>query len=148
MTISKSKKLPTYLFSDKFLEFIEKHTSEFMMSDGFGRWIHEYQDMEAKGQFEAEYLRGEYIKILVNQSCLDFQRKQAVYACCIYAHDDIKAFYADNSNFLWKICVITGETATDEDGDEYIELSFDEASQICKALNTEAEENLFLIKRM
>ena len=51
-------------------------------------------------------------------------------------------------SYLYKICVITGETAVDEDDDEYIELSYDEASQICKALNEEAEEELFIIKKM
>ena len=36
----------------------------------------------------------------------------------------------------------------DEDGDEYIELTFDEATQICKSLNDEAEEELFKLVKM
>ena len=51
-------------------------------------------------------------------------------------------------SYLYKICVITGEIAVDEDDDEYIELYYDEATQICKSLNEEAEEELFVIKRM
>ena len=79
---------------------------------------------------------------------LGFIREQAIYYIGVYAQDAAQAYYDSMDSYLYKICVITGEIAVDEDDDEYIELSYDEATQICKSLNEEAEEELFVIKRM
>lgn len=148
MSSSRTIKIPAYLYSEKFLEYISEYANRFIKNNGFGRWIKEYQYMESKNQFSAKYLQKEYIKIITEQSNLDFQRKQAVYFCCVYAHDDVKHYYDDVTNFKWKVCVITGETAVDDDDDELIDLEYSEALQICDAMNDEAEEDLFVIKRM
>jgi hypothetical protein len=50
--------------------------------------------------------------------------------------------------YLYKIVIVTGETAVDDDDDEYTELEYDEAVEICKSLNEEAEEELFFVKCM
>ena len=48
---------------------------------------------------------------------------------------------------MYDIRVITGELAYDDDDDPYTDLTYEEATQIVKALNEEAEEELFVMKR-
>ena len=79
---------------------------------------------------------------------MGFIREEPIHYVGVYAIDATKAYYDNKESYLYKICVITGETAMDEDGDEYTELTFDEATQICKSLNDEAEEELFKLVKM
>ena len=88
-----------------FLKFAGIYANKFVMNDGFGRWIVEYQDMENKGMFEPGIIRREYIKIILDQSDLDFQREQAIYHIGVDAECATKA-YLDNKNALY--CIVSG----------------------------------------
>lgn len=143
-----AQRLTNILNTPIFLKFIEHYTAEFKANNGFGRWLHEYQDLENLGMFKPAIVRDQYIKMLKGQFALGFIRGTAFWYIGVYAQDAAEAYYASIDTSLYKICVITGEIALDEDDDEYIELSYDEANQICKALNEEAEEELFIVKRM
>lgn len=130
----------------QFLKFAGIYADRFIMNDGFGRWIVEYQDMENKGMFEPAAIRREYIKIILDQSSLDFQRSNAIYYIGVDAECATKA-YLDNKNALYCIVTITGEMVEDEDDEPYKDLSHEEAKQICDSLNEEAEEIIFKVKK-
>lgn len=140
--------VPDYIYSPTFLKFVEAFYKKFRAQNGYGRWLHEYQEMEAKGLFKPTIIRALYVKLLTNKFYLGYIKSTAIRYIGVYAADATKAYIESTSGRLYKICVITGETAVDDDGDEYIELSFDEANQICKLLNDEAEELLFKVTRM
>lgn len=142
------KKLPDVLDKPQFLKFVEIYTNKFIARNGFGRWLHEYQDMEQRGLFKPTIVKALYKKILLDQFYLGFIREQAIYYIGVYAQDAAEAYYKAREAYLYKIVVITGEIALDDDDDEYTELEYDEANEICKALNDEAEEELFFVKRM
>lgn len=142
------KHVPDYINTPTFLKFVEHYYKKFRRNNGFGRWLYEYEQMEKQGLFKPAIIRALYIKMLTDTFHLGYIRGTAIWHIGVYAQDATKAYYDNASTFLYRICVITGETATDDDGDEYIELSYDEATQICKSLNDEAEEELFEIKRM
>lgn len=134
--------------SPAFLKFLDIYAKRFIANNGFGRWLHEYQDMQARGLFKPIILRELYKKILTNTFCLGFIREQAIYYIGVYAQDAAEAYIKTRTEYMYKICLFTGETAVDEDGDEYTNLEYDEASEICTSLNEEAEENLFVVKKM
>ena len=131
-----------------FLKFVEHYAKKFRAKNGYGHWLHEYQDLENRGMFKPAIIRDQYIKMLKDQFYLGYIKGTAFWYIGVYAQEAAERYYDNVDSYLYKICVITGETAVDEDDDEYIELSYDEASQICKALNEEAEEELFIIKKM
>lgn len=141
-------KIPDILYSSIFLKFVEHYAKKFREQNGYGRWLHEYADLESKGMFKPAIIRDQYIKMLKGQFYLGYIRGTAFWYIGVYAQEAAEAYYNSISSSLYKVCVITGETALDEDGDEYIELSYDEAIQICKALNEEIDENLFEVKKM
>ena len=132
----------------QFLKFIEVYAKRFIANNGFGRWLYEYKDMEARGLFKPTILKALYIKILKGEFRLSFIREQAIYYIGVSAQEAAEAYYKARETYLYKITVITGETAVDDYDDEYTELEYDEAVEICKALNDEAEEELFFVKRM
>ena len=140
-------KLPSVISHPQFLKFIEHYAKDFIAKRGFGLWIKEYQDMEECGQFEPRALRLLYIQILGNTFKLDFQKKQAVRRICTLACEAAEAYIDEREDSLYDIKVITGEQAYDDDDDPYTDLTYEEATQIVKALNEEAEEELFVIKR-
>lgn len=128
-----------------FLKFVEHYFKQFKYGKyhlGLGKWTHEWQDMEDHGLFELHNIRALYIRMLNDTFTLGFIKSEPIWHICGMAVDATNDYY----RALYKICVITGETAVDDDGDEYIELTYDEAKQICKSLNDEAEEELFVIK--
>ena len=131
----------------QFLKFVEHYTTVFKTTGCLGRWIKEYQDMEDKGQFAPKVIKALYINILRGTSHLDFQRRQVVWFIGRYAEDAAKAYVDEKANSLYEIRVITGELAYDDDDDPYTDLTYEEATQIVKALNEEAEEELFTMKR-
>ena len=141
-------KISDVLDKPMFLKFVEHYAKKFRARNGYGRWLHEYQDLENRGMFKPAIIRDQYIKILKDQFYLGYIKGTAFWYIGVYAQEAAERYYDSIDSYLYKICVITGETAVDEDDDEYIELSYDEASQICKALNEEAEEELFIIKKM
>lgn len=142
------KPIPDVIDKPQFLKFVEVYTKKFRANNGFGRWLHEYQDMEARGLFKPAIVKALYKKILQDNFRLGFIREQAIYYIGVFAQDAAEAYYKAREDYLYKITIITGETAVDDDDDEYTELEYDEAIEICKALNDEAEEELFFVKRM
>ena len=142
------KQIPDVIDKPQFLKFVEVYTKKFKANNGFGRWLHEYKDMDARGLFKPVVVRELYKKILQDKFYLGFIREQAIYYIGVYAQDAAEAYYKTREAYLYKIVLITGETAVDEDDDEYTELEYDEAVEICKALNEEAEEELFFVKRL
>ena len=141
-------KISDVIYKPMFLKFVEHYAKKFRARNGYGRWLHEYQDLENRGMFKPAIIRDQYIKMLKDQFYLGYIKGTAFWYIGVYAQEAAERYYDNVDSYLYKICVITGETAVDEDDDEYIELSYDEASQICKALNEEAEEELFIIKKM
>ena len=140
-------KLPEVVYHPQFLKFIDYYAKAFIKRRGFGRWLKEYQDMEKQGLFAPRVLRLFYIQILGNTFKLDFQKEQAVWDICCCARDAAEAYIDERINVLYDIRVITGELAYDDDDDPYTDLTYEEAIQIVKALNEEAEEELFVMKR-
>ena len=134
-----------------FLTFVDHYAKKFIAQNGFGRWLAEYQDMEARGLFAPNILRQLYIKILTDKFYLDFQKKRAVWYIGSLAQDAAEAYIQQNNVSqepqYYKICVVTGETALDDDGDPFEGLDKEEAIQICKSLNDEIGEELFVIKK-
>ena len=143
-----SSKVSEIVQHPQFLRFVQHYANLFISRKGFGRWLKEYQDMEAKGLFAPRVLRLFYIQILTDTFKLDFQREQAIWYICCNAESATKAYIDERENSLYNICVITGEIAYDDDDDPYTNLTYEEATQIVKALNEEAEEELFHIKRV
>lgn len=144
---NKITKLPEVVYHPQFLRFIDYYAKAFIKRRGFGRWLKEYQDMEKQGLFAPRVLRLFYIQILGNTFKLDFQKEQAVWDICCNARDAAEAYIDERINALYDIRVITGELAYDDDDDPYTDLTYEEAIQIVKALNEEAEEELFVMKR-
>ena len=142
------KPIPDVIDKPQFLKFVEVYTKKFRANNGFGRWLHEYQDMEARGLFKPAIVKALYKKILQDNFHLGFIREQAIYYIGVFAQDAAETYYKTREAYLYKITIITGETAVDDDDDEYTELEYDEAIEICKALNDEAEEELFFVKCM
>lgn len=141
-------KIPEVLDSPIFLKFVEHYAKKFRAQNGYGRWLHEYKDLEARGMFKPAIIKDQYIKMLKGQFYLGYIRGTAFWYIGTCAQEAAEAYCDNIDSYLYKICIITGEIAVDEDDDEYIELSYDEATQICKSLNDEAEEELFVVKRM
>lgn len=144
---NKTVKLPEVVYHPQFLRFIDYYAKAFIKRRGFGRWLKEYQDMEKQGLFAPRVLRLFYIQILGNTFKLDFQKEQAVWDICCCARDAAETYIDERINALYDIRVITGELAYDDDDDPYTNLTYEEAVQIVKALNEEAEEELFVMKR-
>lgn len=140
--------IPEVLHTPIFLKFVEYYAKKFRAQNGYGRWLHEYKDLENRGMFKPAIIRDQYIKMLKGQFRLGYIRGTAFWWIGVSAQEAAEAYIDNTENYLYKICIVTGEIATDDDDDEYIELSYDEATQICEALNEEAEEELFTVKRM
>lgn len=141
------KQIPEYINTPIFLNFIEYYYKKFRRKNGYGRWLREYEQMEEQGLFKPTIIRALYIKMLTDTFHLGYIKGTAIWYIGVYAQDATKSYFDNIDKSLYKVCVITGETAVDDDGDEYIELSYNEAIQICESLNNEAEENLFKIEK-
>lgn len=143
------KEIPSVIDSPIFIKFLDVFAKKFIAQKGFGnRWLHEYQDMEMRGLFKPAILKVLYKKILTDTFHLGFIREQAVYYIGVHAQDAAESYVKTRNEYMYKICVFTGEIATDEDDDEYTNLEYDEAVEICTLLNEEAEEELFIVKKM
>ena len=51
------KQIPDVIDKPQFLKFVEVYTKKFRANNGFGRWLHEYQDMEARGLFKPAIIK-------------------------------------------------------------------------------------------
>lgn len=139
--------VPPCIHTDQFMRFLKYYSDKFIRQKGFGRWLAEYQRMEANGLFTPEKLKQQYIDILFNKYKYGFIYKQAVFYICINAEDATKAMLSMAANTTYEIRLITGEIATDDDDEELTGLSLEEANDICKSMNNEAEEILFRVQK-
>lgn len=130
------------IYTDQFLRFVAIYANRFKASNGYGKWLVEYERMDESGWFKPEKLRELYIDILKDTSTLSYIYKDAVHYICIQALDAAKAFASVNS---FDIRVITGEIAVNDDDEELTDLSLEEAISICDSMNEEAEELLFRV---
>lgn len=142
--MAKKALIPSAIYSKYFFKFLEEVYFYFKMTNGFGRWLKEYERAEAAGVFELESMRDEFVRIQENKSNLDFQTRMAIYEMCIGAARKTE-MYLRSLPCTYEIHLITGETAEDDEGDPFVSLSKGEALSICEALNLEAEEYLFRV---
>lgn len=138
----KITEIPQAINTSQFLKFVAIFANKFKANNGYGKWLVEYEQMDKQGLFEPENLKALYIKILTNSFKYSFVIKDAVNYICSQALDATKAYIETNT---FDIRIITGEIATDDDDNELTDLSLDEALDICKAMNEEAEELLFRV---
>ena len=143
---AKTVEIPQAVYTPQFLKFVSINVKSFRETKGFGRWLAEYDRMDAKGWFKPEKLRDLFITILNDTFRYSFIIKCAVNYICSPALDAAKSYaksYAKMNSF--EIRLITGEIAVNDDDEELIDLSLDEAISICDAMNEEAEEILFKV---
>lgn len=138
----KTVEIPQVVYTDQFLRFVAIYANKFKATNGYGKWLVEYKQMDESGWFKPEKLRELYIDILKDTSTLSYIYKDAVHYICIQALDAAKAFASANS---FDVRVITGEIAVNDDDEELTGLSMEEAISICNAMNEEAEELLFRV---
>lgn len=146
MTIGKALEL---VDTPVFLQNVEKYLNKWLylakLPNGpLGRWLCEYQQMEDKGLFKPAIFKAFYKLELQSKLNIGFIKSCPVHYVGVYAMDDTYKYYSLREH-NYKICVITGEIACDDDGDDLIGLSYDEAKEICDSMNTEAEEKLFKV---
>ncbi len=132
----------------EFIKFVDYYLKEWLKYKGWGRWLYEYQQMQDAGLFKPSIFKALYIKELEGTLNMGFIKEEPIHYVGASAADATESYYTFRQETLYKICVITGEIAEDNDGDLYVELTYEEATQICKALNDEMEEELFKIERM
>lgn len=132
----------------EFIKFVDYYLKEWLKYKGWGRWLYEYQQMQDAGLFKPSIFKALYIKELEGTLNIGFIKEEPIHYVGASAIDATESYYAFQQETLYKICVITGEIAEDNDGDLYVELTYEEATQICEALNDEMEEELFKIERM
>lgn len=137
-------KIPSEIMSSVFLKYVKHYATKFKANKGFGRWLQEYEGMDASGYFDnPELLKDLYISILTNNMPISYIIKEATYSICTQALDAAKAF----SEATFAIRLITEEIAVDDNGKELIGLSYDDAQALCKQMNEEAEEILFKVTK-
>lgn len=143
------KKVPEVITSPYFLRFVQIFIDKFLKGEsGLGRWIKEWDVMIKQGLLKPKIVRALYIKILTGKAHLNFHVDQVIYYIGINAQDAAACFIDEKINSLYEIRVITGELMTDDDDEPYTKLEYEEAKQICEALNEEAEEELFVIHKI
>lgn len=118
-----------------FLNKVQKYVDKFKQSNGFGKWLKEYERMDKNGLFEPTKVRKLYIDYLEDSFLYGYIQLSAIHYIAVQAFDETAQILA-NSEF----CIMTNEGGiyVDEDGDEVTELEFSEALDICKAINDDA----------
>lgn len=138
----KTVEIPQVIYTDQFLRFVAVYANRFKATNGYGRWLAEYEHMDKADMFKPENIREQYIEILNGTSRLSYIYWDAIHHIGIQALDATKAFVSADS---FEIRVITGEIAFDDNDEELTGLSMEEAISICNAMNEEAEELLFRV---
>lgn len=141
-TLKKLIEVPDDIRTNQFLRFVGIYAKKFKESNGYGLWLAEYKVMEQHAMFYPDTLRRLYIDILRDEFKYSYIVKDAVNHICSQALRAVRAFVKPDS---FEVRVITGEIAFNEDDEELVDLSFEEAVSICKAMNEEAEELLFRV---
>lgn len=138
--------------TDTFLKFTGFYARKFIAQRGFGKWLVEYQQMEALGQFEPKVLRSMYVAILQSKFTQSFIIKQAVYYICSQAQDaTIIAEMREEQkrlNLYTILNTLSMTIAQDEDGEGLIDLEKEEAEMICEAMNEEALDEIYKVIKM
>lgn len=135
--------IPAAIHTNQFLRFLAYYAKEFKANNGYGKyWLKEWTRMEEWGMFKPEKLRELYIKILDGTNTLTYIYWDVVASIGAQALDATKALI---STATYDIRIITGEIAVNDDDEELLGLSIDEAVFICDAMNEEAEELLFKV---
>lgn len=134
--------IPPIVNTDCFLYFVTYFLRRFRAAKGYGRWLKEYQRMDEQGLFTPEQLRELYKPILEGSSKLTYIYKDAVNSICSQALTMTESFLTTR---IYEIRTITGAIALDDNDYELVGLPLNRALIICKAMNIEAEEELFII---
>lgn len=143
------QKVPEVVLTPYFLRFVEVYTKKFLNGEaGLGRWIKEYDVMMKQGLLAPKVVRALFIKNLTGVSHVNFHVDQVIYYIGVNARDAAQHFIDEKINSLYEIRLITGEIMTDDDDEPYTKLEYEEAVQICKAINEEEEEELCKIVRL
>ena len=112
------------LKSNQFLKFIAVYIAKFKRTNGFGRWLAEYDQMEALGLFKPNNLRAFYCKILVSPANTPYIHREAAHYICVPALDATRAFFAAYS---FDIKSGSGEIIEDINRKKLEDLTFQEA---------------------
>lgn len=126
-----------------FLDAVTNRAKAFKASKGFGRWLKEYEEMEAQGLFKPERLIDIYKNYLNKRSRLGFLQNQAAYYICTLALEDTYSLLNDNKFDIW--IEELNDYYLDEDGDKVDELEFMEALYIATAINKDTLDFLVCI---
>lgn len=138
----KTVEIPQIIYTDQFLRFVAVYADKFKATNGYGRWLAEYKQMDEQGMFKPEKLKELYIKMLDGSNTLSYIYWDAVHYICVQALNATETFASANS---FDVRIITGEIAVNDDNEELTGLSIEEAISICNAMNEEAEELLFRV---
>lgn len=142
MAKKRYKEIPSIVHSECFLWFVAYFLYIFKKNQGYGRWLKEYQQMDAKDWFTPKKLKELYIPILEGTSRLSYIYWDAVNSICTQALDRATAFMTIQH---YEIRTITGVIAIDDNDFELTGLTLNYAIKTCKAMNEEAEEELFKV---
>lgn len=131
----------------QFRKYVAYFTAKFKESEGHGRWLKEYEDMEKAGWFTTDALIKRFKRIKAEPNCpIPYIQKEAIYYICTSAFEATTAYI---KRYTYDIRIITGEIAVNfVDFEEGYEpectnfMSFFEAVTLCNRLNAEAEEEL------
>lgn len=138
----KAAEIQHIIYTDQFLKFVNIYANRFKATNGYGRWLVEYKQMDESGMFKPEKIRDLYVDILKGVSKLPYICWEAIHYIGVQAFNATKTFSLANS---FDIRVITGEIAVNDDDEELTGLSMEEAISICNVMNEEAEELLFRV---
>ncbi len=134
--------IPDYIKSKMFLGYIKAEADLFKARNGYGRWLHEYEQMEAEGGFEPARLRDCYMDILAGVNTLPFLEMDAVNHICSRAHAKAAE---DLGVRAFELRTVEGDRAVDEDGDDLAYLTMSEARALRDKMNNGANEYLYWI---
>lgn len=138
----KKENLLRLIDSDEFIRNLKMFSDKFKASKGYGIWLAEYKRMDQQGLFTPEKLKEHYLKILKDISPLQYIYWEAIHYIGAQALNATKEYF---DNRYYEIRLITGEIAEDDNGEELLYLGYFEAVDICKRMNDDAEENLFVV---
>lgn len=125
-----------------FKVYVQKQFEQFKKQNGFGKWLAEYKRMEVSSLFEPSSIIKQYQQILNGKYEYGFICMQAINYICVNAIDSFSNILQNND-----FCIMLNNTeiALDDDKEELIGLSFDEAISICKAMNEDIGNKIFFV---
>lgn len=126
-----------------FVNAVDKRAKAFKASNGFGRWLREYQQMDENGLFRPNELISIYKAHLNKTSTLGFLQRQAAYYICTLALEDTVKMLATSS---FDIQLESGGLYKDEDGDTIEEVEYLEALQLAASINSDSEDKVCIVE--